>query len=144
MRSLEPGRRAGGIPALAPPVLARTRVLRPTGTDPSEPDRARGLGHVRQRGRSRGDRRCARLDVPGFPAWLALQCRWVTHLFRPDEVPETGAPLRALRLLPSLLVLESQGYGAELVQQRRALRDISPTFFRRYWRLVVEARGRAT
>ena len=83
-------------------------------------------------------------DVPWFPAWLALQCRWVAHVFRPDEVPETGAPLRALRLLPSLLVLESQGYGAELVQQRRALRDISPTFFRRYWRLVVEPRGRAT
>jgi hypothetical protein len=43
-----------------------------------------------------------------------------------------------------LLVLESQGFGDELVRQRRALRDISPRFFAMYRRLVVEARPRAT
>ena len=83
-------------------------------------------------------------DVPWFPAWLALRHRWVAHVFRPDEVPDTGAPLRALRLLPGLLVLESQGLSDELVRQRRALRDISPWFFGTYRRLVVEARPRAT
>ncbi len=83
-------------------------------------------------------------EVPWFPAWLALRHRWVAHVFRPDEVPDTDAPLRAFRLLPGLLVLESQGYGDELVRQRRALRDISPSFFRTYRRLVVEARARAT
>ena len=82
-------------------------------------------------------------EVLWFPAWLALQHRWVAHVFRPDEVPDTGAPLRALRLLPGLLVLESQGFGDELVRQRRALRDISPSFFRTYRRLVVEARAQA-
>jgi hypothetical protein len=42
-------------------------------------------------------------------------------------------------------VLESQGYGAELVRQRRVLRELSPTFFRAYWRAVVEHRAsRAT
>jgi hypothetical protein len=76
--------------------------------------------------------------VAWFPAWLAIQHRWIAHLFRPDEVPETSAPLRAFRLLPALLVLERQGYGAELVQRRRALRDLSPPLFRRYWQLVVE------
>jgi hypothetical protein len=83
-------------------------------------------------------------EVLWFPAWLALRHRWVAHVFRPDEVPDTDAPLRALRLLPRLLVLESQGYGDDLVRQRRALRDISPSFFRMYRRLVVEARAQAT
>jgi hypothetical protein len=82
-------------------------------------------------------------DVPWFPAWLALRHRWVAHVFRPDEVPDTAAPLRALRLLPGLLVLESQGFGDELVRQRKALRDISPRFFQAYRRLIVEARAQA-
>ena len=80
-------------------------------------------------------------DVAWFPAWLALRHRWVAHVFRPDEVPGAGAPLQALRLLPGLLVLESQSLGDELVRQRRALRDISPRFFQMYRRLVVEARA---
>jgi len=84
-----------------------------------------------------------RPDVPWFPAWLALRHRWVAPVFRPDEVPDTGAPLQALRLLPGLLVLESQRFGDELVRQRRALRDISPRFFQMYRRLVVEARAQA-
>jgi hypothetical protein len=83
-------------------------------------------------------------SVPWFPAWLALRYRWVAHVFRPGEVPDTDPPLRALRLLPGLLVLESQGYSDELVRQRRALRDISPRFFRMYRQLVVEPRVPAT
>jgi hypothetical protein len=89
-----------------------------------------------------GDVRAGR--IAWFPAWLALQHRWIAHLFPPDEVPETSAALRAFRLLPGLFVLESRGYGEALIEQRRALRDISPPFFRRYWQLVVEAGGRAT
>ena len=73
--------------------------------------------------------------VPGL---AGLQHRWVAHVLRLGDVPDTDAPLRALRLLPGLLVLESQGYGDELVRQRRALRDISPGFFRTYRRLVVD------
>ena len=83
-------------------------------------------------------------EGPWFPAWLALRHRWVAHVFRSDQVPDTDAPLRAFRLLPGLLVLENQGYSEELVRQRRALRDISPGFFRTYRRLVVEARAQAT
>jgi hypothetical protein len=83
-------------------------------------------------------------EVLWFPAWLALRHRWVAHVFHPDEVPDTDAPLRALRLLPRLLVLESRGYSDDLVRQRRSLRDISPSFFRTYRRLVVEARAPAT
>ena len=75
-----------------------------------------------------------------FPAWLALRERWVAHLFHPDEIPDNDAALRALRLLHTLLPLESQGYSAELVLQRRMLREISPAFFRDYWRVVLEAK----
>ncbi len=77
-----------------------------------------------------------------FPAWLALRQRWIAHLFHADEIPDTEVPLQALRLLSTMLPLESQGYSAELVRQRRRLRQISPTFFRAYREVVVEARPR--
>ena len=80
-------------------------------------------------------------SVDWFPAWLVLRHRWVAHLFHGDEVPDNETPLRVLRLLPTLLVLESQGYGAELVHHRRLLREMSPTFFRAYWLAVVEPRA---
>jgi hypothetical protein len=89
-----------------------------------------------------GDMRAGK--IAWFPAWLALQQRSIAHLFPPAEIPETSAALRAFRLLPGLLVLESQGYSEELIERRRILRDISPPFFRRYWQLVVEAGGRTT
>ncbi len=76
-----------------------------------------------------------------FPAWLALRQRWVAHLFHANEIPDTEAALQALRLLRTLLPLESQGYSAELVRQRRRLQQISPMFFRAYLlEVVVEAR----
>jgi len=84
-----------------------------------------------------GDASGRHQDIPWFPAWLSLHHRWVAHVFRPWEVPETDAPLRALKLLPGLLVLESQGYSDALVRERRALRDISPGFFRTYQRLIM-------
>ena len=75
--------------------------------------------------------------LAGAPAPVGGAC------VSPHEVPDTAAPLRALRLLPGLLVLESQGFGDELVRQRRTLRDISPRFFQAYLRLIVEARAQA-
>lgn len=75
-----------------------------------------------------------------FPAWLALRHRWVAHLFHADEIPDTEASLQTLRLLRTLLPLESQGYSAELIRQRRRLQQISPMFFRAYLEVVVEAR----
>jgi hypothetical protein len=83
-------------------------------------------------------------EVRWFPAWLALRHRWVAHAFRPDDVPDTSAPLRALRLLPGLFLLERHGFSDELVRRRKALRDISPSFFRAYRRLVMESRSQAT
>ena len=74
-----------------------------------------------------------------FPAWWALRQRWVAHLFHANEVPDTEAPLQTLGLR-TLLPLESQGDGAELVRQRRRLQKICPMFFRTYLEVVVEAR----
>ena len=82
-------------------------------------------------------------DVRWFPAWLVLRHRWVAHALRPDEIPDTDAPMKALRLLPRLLALESGGLGDELVRCRTALRDISPMFFRAYRLRVMETRGQA-
>jgi len=75
-----------------------------------------------------------------FPAWLLLRHRGLVHLFRSDEVPEAGAASRAFRHLLSLLPLESQGLNEALIRERRALRQLSPSFFR-YYMQVVPARG---
>jgi hypothetical protein len=82
-------------------------------------------------------------DVRWFPAWLVLRHRWVAHALRPDEIPDTDAPMKVLRLLPRLLALESRAFGDELVRCRTALRDLSPRFFRAYRHLVMETRGQA-
>jgi hypothetical protein len=94
--------------------------------------------------RSRADEGSEAREVSWFPAWLALRHRWVAHLFRPEEISGDGAPVRALRLLPDLLVLEGRGYNAGLVEQRRALQAVSPAFFREYRRTIVEARSHPT
>ena len=71
-----------------------------------------------------------------FPAWLVLRERGLVHLFHEDEIPETGAAGRAVRRLLTLLPLERQGHSAELVRQRRELRQVSPAFFRHYLKVV--------
>ena len=94
---------------------------------------------MRKSGRSHGSRPGSRSSTGG----------WHT-CFAPVTFPTPTRPLRALRLLPDLLVLESRGLGDDLVRHRRALRDISPRFFRTYRRLVVDrsprrqSRGGAT
>lgn len=75
-----------------------------------------------------------------FPAWLLLRHRGLVHLFRSDEVPEAGTASRVFRHLLSLLPLESQGLSDALVRERRALRQLSPGFFR-YYMQAVPARG---
>lgn len=75
-----------------------------------------------------------------FPAWLLLRHRGLVHRFRSDEVPEAGTASRAFRHLLSLLPLESQGLSDALIRERRALRQLSPSFFR-YYMQVVPPRG---
>lgn len=78
-----------------------------------------------------------------FPAWLLLRHRGLVHLFQADEVPAVGIAARAFRHLLSLLPLESQGLSDLLVRQRRALQQLSPTFFRYYMDVVGQRRLRA-
>jgi hypothetical protein len=75
-----------------------------------------------------------------FPAWLLVRHRGLVHLFRSDEVPEAGTASRTFRHLLSLLPLESQGLNEALVRERRALQQLSPSFFH-YYMQVVPPRG---
>jgi hypothetical protein len=75
-----------------------------------------------------------------FPAWLLVRHPGLANLFRADDSPDTGAPARAFRVLISLLPLEREGLTQEVVSKRRALRSISPGFFRHYLEVVSRRR----
>ena len=75
-----------------------------------------------------------------FPAWLLVRHWGLANLFRADEIPDADAPTRAFRTLLSLLPLERGALTDELVNQRRALRQISPGFFRHYLGVVSRRR----
>jgi hypothetical protein len=77
-----------------------------------------------------------------FPAWLLLRHRGLVHLFQADEVPADDTAARVFRHLLSLLPLESSGLSDRLVDQRRALRQLSQGFFRYYMDVVGGRRGR--
>ncbi|HXH83963.1 MAG TPA: hypothetical protein VNN07_13695 [Candidatus Tectomicrobia bacterium] len=67
-----------------------------------------------------------------FPAWLLLRHRGLARLFRPDDIPEASAAARVFRHLLVLLPLESGKLSDDVIRERRALRELSPAFFRRY------------
>jgi hypothetical protein len=75
-----------------------------------------------------------------FPAWLLVRHWGLVNLFRADEIPDSDAPTRAFRTLVSLLPLERGALDDELIGQRRALRQISPAFFRHYLEVVSRRR----
>jgi hypothetical protein len=78
-----------------------------------------------------------------FPAWLLVRHPGLTNLFRGDDIPDADTPTRAFRVLLSLLPLERGALNDELVNQRRALRQISPGFFSSYLEVVSRRRARA-
>lgn len=67
-----------------------------------------------------------------FPAWLLVRRRSLARLFRAGDIPEAGAASHVFARLLVLVPLESRGLTGELVAQRRALRQLSPAFFRYY------------
>jgi hypothetical protein len=71
-----------------------------------------------------------------FAAWLVLRHRELAGLVRPDEVPGADAPAGALRQVLSLLPLEGHGLSEVVIQGRRALQKVAPTFFPHYLRAV--------
>jgi len=82
----------------------------------------------------------ARNTAAWFPAWLLVRHPGLANLFQTEDVPDAGAATRAFRVLLSLLPLEREGLTREVVSQRRALRSISPGFFRHYLEVVSRRR----
>jgi hypothetical protein len=71
-----------------------------------------------------------------FPAWLLVRRRNLARLFRAGDIPDAGAASHVFAALLVLVPLESRGLTDELVAQRRALRQLSPAFFRYYMEVV--------
>jgi hypothetical protein len=67
-----------------------------------------------------------------FPAWALVAEPGLALPFRDARACGQTAPERAARLVASLLVLERQGRHAELVAQRKRLRELQPVLFARY------------
>jgi hypothetical protein len=71
-----------------------------------------------------------------FPAWLLLRHRGLARLFRADDIPDSSVAARAFGAMLELVPLEGRGLGDELIARRRALRQLSPGFFRWYMNVV--------
>jgi hypothetical protein len=67
-----------------------------------------------------------------FPAWALVAEPGLAGPFRDAEARGRTAPERAARLVADLLALERQGRHAELVAQRKRLRELQPVLFARY------------
>jgi hypothetical protein len=71
-------------------------------------------------------------DFAWFPAWVLIEEPGLASLLRETESGQGEAPERAARLVMSLLSLERQGRHAELVRERKRLRELHAGLFARY------------
>jgi len=71
-------------------------------------------------------------DLAWFPAWLLIERPALATRIGLAQRGQHSAPERVMRLLLELLGLERQGRHAELLQQRRALRDLHPALYAAY------------
>ena len=72
------------------------------------------------------------LDPSWFPAWLLITVPEMASVIRQSQPGNGKAPERVARLIMELLALEKQGRHADLVGQRRKLRDLHPRLYRYY------------
>jgi hypothetical protein len=63
-------------------------------------------------------------DLAWFPAWVLTDKPGLAPLLRDAQPSRQTAPERATRLLLQILSLERQGNQHELVERRKALRDL--------------------
>ena len=63
-------------------------------------------------------------DRAWFPAWLLIAVPAMAAVMRETQICNNHAPERVARLIMELLVLEKQGRHADLVAQRKELRDL--------------------
>lgn len=71
-------------------------------------------------------------DFAWFPAWVLIIEPALGFVLRETQACRDTAPERAARLIMELLTLERQGRHADLVAQRKRLRDLHPGLFSRY------------
>jgi len=71
-------------------------------------------------------------DPAWFPAWALIVQPRLASVLRGTPVCNDTAPERAARLVMELLALERQGRHADLIAQRKRLRDLHAGLFSRY------------
>jgi hypothetical protein len=71
-------------------------------------------------------------DLAWFPAWVLTEKPGLAALLREAQPSRQTAPERATRLLLQLLSLERQGNQHELVERRKALRDLHAGLYATY------------
>ena len=71
-------------------------------------------------------------DLAWFPAWVLTEKPGVAPLLREAQPSRQTAPERATRLLLQILSLERQGNQHELVERRKALRDLHAGLYAAY------------
>jgi hypothetical protein len=72
------------------------------------------------------------LDPSWFPAWLLITAPEMASVMRQSQAGHSKPPERVARLIMELLALEKQGRHADLVAQRRKLRDFHPGLYKYY------------
>jgi hypothetical protein len=71
-------------------------------------------------------------DLAWFPAWVLTDKPGLASLLREAQPSRQTAPERATRLLLQILGLERQGNQHELVERRKALRDLHGGLYAAY------------
>jgi hypothetical protein len=72
------------------------------------------------------------VDLTWFPAWMLIEKPGLAPLLREAQPSRQTAPERATRLLLQILSLERQGIQHELVERRKALRDLHTGLYGAY------------
>jgi len=71
-------------------------------------------------------------DLAWFPAWVLTEKPGLSRLLGEAQHSLHTAPEQAMRLLLELLGLERQGRHHEMVERRKALRDVHPLLYAAY------------
>ncbi|NPT61170.1 hypothetical protein GNZ13_43200 [Paraburkholderia sp. 5N] len=73
-------------------------------------------------------------DLAWFPAWVLIEKPGLAPLLRDAQPSRQTAPERATRLLLQILSLERRGNQHELVDRRKALRELHAGLYAAYMR----------
>lgn len=71
-------------------------------------------------------------DLAWFPAWVLTDTPALAQLLSEAQPGQHTPPEQAMRLLLQLLGLERQGRHHEMIERRKALRDVHPSLYAAY------------